>query len=137
MSTRFGVNVNSAIISYMRTRAVLSLLLAFALAFVPLAPAIAVYASAGSDLTAHTGHDRSAANVAHGHDMMPMQADAPASDCADHADCKGSCCAHCVSVPLPFTRTAIEAKPIQAGERGEMRLTFNSDTPSRPPRIIL
>lgn len=125
----------------MQARAVLSLLLAFALAFAPLASRSAVLATGTS---ADGGvHDSNAAPAMedHGahaaHEGMQVDANMPASGCVDHAQCKGDCAAHCVSLPAPMTQTPVGTEPIQASQVAVLGPTFSPETPSRPPKTVL
>ncbi len=124
----------------MKARAALSLLLAFALAFAPLAMRAATLAAG---MSTHGVHDSSVASTMEdhrthaAHEGNQVESDMPASGCMDHAQCKGSCAAHCVSLPASTVRAALGAEPIQASRIPAFGPTFAPDTPSRPPKTFL
>ncbi len=121
----------------MHARAVLSLLLAFALAVAPLVSGAAMCAAAVPAHGVHDGSATSAGDVHAAHASSQVETDTPASGCMDHGQCKGSCAAHCMSLPVPTVQASPGAKPIQASQVAALGPTFAPDTPSRPPQTVL
>lgn len=121
----------------MQARAVLSLLLALALAVAPLVSTAATSCVAAMSVSAQ---DNGAASADH-HRMHGVQpdvvTDAPDSGCMDHGQCKVSCAAHCVSLLPPTVQAAPGGEPIQTTQVAVLGPAFTPDTPSRPPQSIL
>lgn len=109
----------------------LSLLLALAVVFAPVASAFAFAAKAGHAQAVHASHDCDQRADGSG------QADRHPSTCTQHDSCAGqccACCAHCFGAMSLFQPAYIYSHPVQTPVLSQLHSLVLITSLDRPPR---